>query len=158
VSFLHSASRSGVTYTCNTATHLTNFIFDGARADLMKGLSMDPAFQVTHSFQLASQSSPPTYSFGALFANAKVGYDMPTFRRVIIFFMLIFLRKVLLQGNVDHEGNVSGRFQQSWLPSHTSKVQAQVCMMLFALPPTANSRCSNLARDATWPHHDTIRA
>ena len=39
---------------------------------------MDPAFQVTHSFQLASQSTPPTYSFGALFANAKVGYEMPT--------------------------------------------------------------------------------
>jgi len=87
-------------------THLTNFIFDGARADLMKGLSMDPAFQVTHSFQLASQSAPPTYSFGALFANAKV----------------------LLQGNVDHEGNVSGRFQQSWSPSNTSKMQAQLGM------------------------------
>jgi mitochondrial import receptor subunit TOM40 len=62
----------------DTATHLTNFIFDGARADLMKGLSMDPAFQVTHSFQLASQSAPPTYSFGALFANPKVGYRMAT--------------------------------------------------------------------------------
>ena len=60
--------------TGDTATHLNNFIFDGARADLMKGLSMDPAFQVTHSFQLASQSTPPTYSFGALFANAKVSY------------------------------------------------------------------------------------
>jgi hypothetical protein len=35
---------------------------------------MDPAFQVTHSFQLASQSAPPTYSFGALFANAKVSF------------------------------------------------------------------------------------
>lgn len=77
MSFLLSASRSRETYTCNAATHLTNFIFDGARADLMKGLSMDPAFQVTHSFQLASQSTSPTYSFGALFANAKVGYDMP---------------------------------------------------------------------------------
>jgi len=87
-------------------THLNNFIFDGARADLMKGLSMDPAFQVTHSFQLASQSAPPTYSFGALFANAKV----------------------LLQGNVDHEGNVSGRFQQSWSASNTSKMQAQLGM------------------------------
>lgn len=97
---------------------------------------MDPAFQVTHSFQLASQSSPPTYSFGALFANAKVGYDMLT-SDVSSFFMLIFLRKVLLQGNVDHEGNVSGRFQQSWSPSHTSKVQAQVCMVLFARSPKA---------------------
>ncbi|KAI9446450.1 eukaryotic porin-domain-containing protein [Lactarius indigo] len=87
-------------------THLTNFIFDGARADLMKGLSMDPAFQVTHSFQLASQSAPPTYSFGALFANSKG----------------------LLQGNVDHEGNVSGRFQQNWSGSNISKVQAQLGM------------------------------
>ena len=59
------------------ATHLTNFIFDGARADLMKGLSMDPAFQVTHSFQLASQSVPPTYTFGALFANPKVSDGIP---------------------------------------------------------------------------------
>lgn len=65
--------------TGDTVTHLTNSIFDGARADLMKGLSMDPAFQVTHSFQLASQSAPPTYSFGALFANAKVSYRMPTY-------------------------------------------------------------------------------
>lgn len=71
------ASRLGLTFG-DAATHLTNFIFDGARADLMKGLSMDPAFQVTHSFQLASQSAPPTYSFGALFANAKVGYGIPT--------------------------------------------------------------------------------
>lgn len=76
MSILLSASRLGVTYMVDTATHLTNFIFDGARADLMKGLSMDPAFQVTHSFQLASQSAPPTYSFGALFANPKVRYGM----------------------------------------------------------------------------------
>jgi mitochondrial import receptor subunit TOM40 len=87
-------------------THLNNFIFDGARADLMKGLSMDPAFQVTHSFQLASQSAPPNYSFGALFANSKG----------------------LLQGNVDHEGNVSGRFQHNWSTSNISKVQAQLGM------------------------------
>ena len=51
----------------------------------MKGLSMDPAFQVTHSFQLASQSAPPTYSFGALFANAKVSYGMPPCDLVIFF-------------------------------------------------------------------------
>jgi hypothetical protein len=85
VSFLLSASQLGVTYGGDAATHLTNFIFDGARADLMKGLSMDPAFQVTHSFQLASQSAPPTYSFGALFANAKVGHDIPISQPVIIF-------------------------------------------------------------------------
>lgn len=74
VSLLLTASSFVRCLTGDTATHLNNFIFDGARADLMKGLSMDPAFQVTHSFQLASQSTPPTYSFGALFANAKVSY------------------------------------------------------------------------------------
>lgn len=53
-------------------THLTNFFFDGARADLTKGLSMEPVFQVTHSFSLASQTSPSMYNFGAIFANANV--------------------------------------------------------------------------------------
>ncbi|KAN0140208.1 hypothetical protein V8E53_002104, partial [Lactarius tabidus] len=43
-------------------------------ADLMKGLSMDPALQVTHSFRLASQLAPPNYSFGTLFVNLKVDH------------------------------------------------------------------------------------
>ena len=55
-----------------SATHLTNYIFDGARADLTKALSVNPAFQVTHSFSLASQTAPPSYNFGAIFANSKV--------------------------------------------------------------------------------------
>ena len=58
------------------STHLTHFIFDGAQADLIKGLSMDPAFQVTHSFQLASQLAPSNYSLSALFANSKVCCSM----------------------------------------------------------------------------------
>ncbi|KAI0062260.1 hypothetical protein BV25DRAFT_1945387 [Artomyces pyxidatus] len=85
-------------------THLTNFIFDGARADLMKGLSMDPAFQVTHSFSLASQTMPPSYSFGAVFAN----------------------QQLFLQGNVDHDGNLSGRFNQGWSPTNVTKMQMQL--------------------------------
>lgn len=85
-------------------THLTNFFFDGARADLMKGLSMDPAFQVTHSFSLASQSAPPSYNFGAVFAN----------------------QQVFLQGSVDHEGNVNARLNQGWSPTNVTKIQAQL--------------------------------
>lgn len=54
-------------------THLTNFLFDGARADLTKGLSLNPAFQVTHSFSLASATAPPMYNFGAIYADNKVG-------------------------------------------------------------------------------------
>lgn len=60
-------------------THLTNYTFDGARADLAKTLSQVPAFQVTHSFAAGSQGgpmggiNPGTYNFGAVFATSKVG-------------------------------------------------------------------------------------
>lgn len=54
------------------ATHLSNYIFDGARADLTKSLSVNPLFQVTHSFALGSQTLPSSYNFGAIFANQKV--------------------------------------------------------------------------------------
>ena len=56
-----------------SATHLTNYMFDGARADLTKSLSMNPLFQVTHSFALGSQTLPSSYNFAAVFANTKVG-------------------------------------------------------------------------------------
>ncbi|KAI0831516.1 eukaryotic porin-domain-containing protein [Trametes gibbosa] len=85
-------------------TLLTNYAFDGARADLSKSLSMSPMFQVTHSFHLGSQTTPPTYHFGAVFANDKL----------------------FLHGNVDNDGNVSGRFNQGWSANNVSKVQAQL--------------------------------
>lgn len=59
-------------------THLTNYTFDGARADLSKTLSQVPAFQVTHSFALGSNGgpmggiNPGTYNFGAVYATSKV--------------------------------------------------------------------------------------
>jgi hypothetical protein len=59
-------------------THLTNYTFDGARADLAKTLSQVPAFQVTHSFAAGSQGgpmggiNPGTYNFGAVYATPKV--------------------------------------------------------------------------------------
>jgi len=86
------------------ATHLTNYFFDGARADLTKSLSMIPLFQVTHSFSLASQSQPPMYNFGAVFAN----------------------NKVFLQGGVDHDGNLQGRFNHGWTPTSVTKLQTQL--------------------------------
>ncbi|KAJ3514833.1 hypothetical protein NLJ89_g2141 [Agrocybe chaxingu] len=85
------------------ATHLSNYIFDGARADLTKGLSINPLFQVTHSFALGSQTLPPSYNFGAIFANPKV----------------------FLQGSVDHEGSVSARFNYG-NPNYVTKMQAQL--------------------------------
>lgn len=57
-------------------THLSNYTFDGARAELSKTFSQAPAFQVTHSFLAGSQGqagiNPGTYNFGALYANAQV--------------------------------------------------------------------------------------
>ncbi|KAJ6630815.1 eukaryotic porin-domain-containing protein [Mycena sp. CBHHK59/15] len=73
------------------ATHLSNFIFDGARADLTKSLSMSPLFQVTHSFPWGRRHT-----------------------------------KVFLQGGVDHDGNVSGRFNYGWAGSTVTKLQAQL--------------------------------
>ena len=35
---------------------------------------MSPAFQVSHSFALASATQPASYNFGAVFANASVSY------------------------------------------------------------------------------------
>ncbi|KZT68156.1 hypothetical protein DAEQUDRAFT_812314 [Daedalea quercina L-15889] len=86
------------------STLLTNFFFDGARADLSKSLSVNPIFQVTHSFALGSQTVAPSYNFGAVFAN----------------------NNVFLQGGVDHEGNVSGRLNQGWSANNVTKAQCQL--------------------------------
>jgi len=84
-------------------TQLTNFAFDGGRADLTKSLSMNPAFQVTHSFALGSQTATPSYNFGAVYMTPKI----------------------FLQGSVDHDGNVNARLNQGWTPNHITKVQGQ---------------------------------
>ncbi|GAW10329.1 eukaryotic porin-domain-containing protein [Lentinula edodes] len=86
------------------ATHLTNYAFDGGRADLTKSMSMSPLFQVTHSFALGSQTMAPSYNFGAMYATENV----------------------FLQGGVDHDGNVSARVNQGWANGHVSKAQAQL--------------------------------
>ncbi|KAI0093574.1 eukaryotic porin-domain-containing protein [Irpex rosettiformis] len=85
-------------------THLTNFFFDGARADLTKAFSMSPMFQVTHSFALGSQTAPSSYNFGAVYVSDDV----------------------LLQGGVDNEGSLNGRFNKQWAGGHTSKAQMQL--------------------------------
>ncbi|KAI0082793.1 hypothetical protein K474DRAFT_1633154 [Panus rudis PR-1116 ss-1] len=87
------------------STHLTNFFFEGGRADLTKVLSANPAFQVTHSFALGSQTQPPSYNFGALFAN----------------------NNLFMQGGIDNEGNLNSlRFNQGWSENNVTKVQGQL--------------------------------
>lgn len=56
----------------SSVTHLTNFMFDGARADLSKNLAINPAFQISHSFNLGSQVAAPSYNFGAVYATNSV--------------------------------------------------------------------------------------
>lgn len=51
---------------------MANWFFDGARADIAKVVSANPAFQLTHAFSLGSASKPASYNFGAIFANAQV--------------------------------------------------------------------------------------
>jgi hypothetical protein len=69
---LHCLLPPRLTSSCRLATHLTNFIFDGGRADLTKSLSVNPLFQVTHSFALGSQTAPPSYTFSPVFMNQNV--------------------------------------------------------------------------------------
>jgi hypothetical protein len=56
----------------DSEVHLANWFFDGARADVAKVVSANPAFQLTHAFALGSASKPASYNFGAIFANAQV--------------------------------------------------------------------------------------
>jgi mitochondrial import receptor subunit TOM40 len=85
------------------ATLATNFLFEGGRADLTKSLSMNPAFQVTHSFALGSQAAPSSYNFGAVFANENI----------------------FLQGGFDHDGNVNARMNQGWTANSVTKFNGQ---------------------------------
>lgn len=71
-----------LTLKSSTATHLTNFMFDGARADLSKSLSINPAFQISHSFNLGSQVAAPSYNFGAVFATNNVTCHPPSTSQV----------------------------------------------------------------------------
>ncbi|KAL0581730.1 translocase of outer mitochondrial membrane [Marasmius crinis-equi] len=116
------------------AVHLTNYAFEGGRADITKSMSMNPLFQVTHSFALGSQNAS-SYNFGAIFANEKV----------------------FLQGGVDHDGNVNARMNQGWSGAHVSKMQAQVSQTpghnLLQLEHDYNGRDFNVNVKAVnpWP-------
>lgn len=81
---------------------LTNYLFDGGKADLAKGLSSN--FQVSHSFTLGSLLIPPSYSFGGIFVAGKH----------------------LLHGLMDTNGIFQGKYHYNMTSRTTSKVQAQV--------------------------------
>ncbi|CAN6599439.1 mitochondrial import receptor subunit Tom40p [Trichomonascus vanleenenianus] len=82
---------------------LNNYFFTGLRADLSKSFSMNPAFQVSHSFSLGSPVMPP-YGFAAFYATDDV----------------------LLQGNIDNDRSLSGRFHYGWNTFNVSKANIQI--------------------------------
>lgn len=63
----------------NTATHLTNHMFDGARADLTKILSVTPAFQVTHTRKNILSTSTRAVAIDILFTHYPSSYSAVLF-------------------------------------------------------------------------------
>ena len=65
-----------LTLSTKSETLLSNFFYDGARADMVKTLSVNPIFQVTHAFSMGATSAqgpvPPSYNFGAVYGSDKV--------------------------------------------------------------------------------------
>jgi mitochondrial import receptor subunit TOM40 len=82
---------------------LNNYFFTGLRADLTKSFSMNPAFQVSHSFSMGSGAMPP-YGFAAFYATDNV----------------------FMQGNIDNDFSLSGRFHYGWDKFNTSKANLQL--------------------------------
>lgn len=96
---------------CFTAVHATNFAFDGFRCDLVRAISMAPAFQITHGIAMGSQGgpmsagvSPGNYTLAAMYAS----------------------QKALMYGTVGLDGGLSGRMNYSWSPKHTTKSNFQL--------------------------------
>jgi mitochondrial import receptor subunit TOM40 len=82
---------------------LNNHSFTGLRADINKPSSVTPLFQVSHSLATGSQQSPP-YSFGTIYGS----------------------NTVFLQGNVDSDLALSGRFNYRWNNALTTKTSVQL--------------------------------
>ncbi len=81
---------------------LTAVAFDGAKADLAKGLSAN--FQVSHSFALGSSAAPPSYTFGSIYARGKH----------------------MLHGMMDTNGVFQGKYHFTATDALTVKMHAQL--------------------------------
>ncbi|KAJ2764598.1 translocase of outer mitochondrial membrane, partial [Coemansia nantahalensis] len=83
-------------------TMLTNFMFDGGRADLAKILS--PNFQVMHTFQLGLPGQMSSYEFAGVYADEDT----------------------LLHGKMDTERNLQARLNYALTKKLQIKSQAQL--------------------------------
>ena len=80
---------------------LNQYAFTGLRAELNKMFSVSPVFQTSHSFSIGGQTPP--YSFVSMVANDKV----------------------FMQGSVDNDLSLSGRFHYNWDKHILSKTTVQ---------------------------------
>ncbi|KAG2236708.1 hypothetical protein INT48_000706 [Thamnidium elegans] len=76
----------------------SNYLFDGAQANIVKELSGN--FHVQHQFSLGSQVMPPMYNFMS-------GY---------------MTERTMLQGTMDNDTNLNGVFRHAWSASSITKV------------------------------------
>ncbi|KAJ1957843.1 translocase of outer mitochondrial membrane [Linderina pennispora] len=83
-------------------TMLTNFWFEGGRADLAKVLS--PNFQVLHTFQMGLPGQPSSFEFAGVYADENT----------------------LMHGKMDTEFNLQARLNHSLTKRLQAKAQAQV--------------------------------
>jgi len=95
-----------------------NHLFDGAKIDLSKTISMAPLFQLNHSFTLGSQS--PMASKEGSYSFVAVVHKENT---------LLSKDAVLMQGNIDGSGMLYGQLKYDWASS------GQVTKLVAQLPP-----------------------
>ncbi|KAI8082714.1 eukaryotic porin-domain-containing protein [Halteromyces radiatus] len=86
-------------------TFVTNYLFDGAQANIVKELSGN--FHVQHQFSLGSQVMPPMYNFMS-------GY---------------MTERTMAQGTMDNDTNLNAVVRHAWSARTATKVVAQITHM-----------------------------
>ncbi|CDS14361.1 hypothetical protein LRAMOSA06530 [Lichtheimia ramosa] len=86
-------------------TFVTNYLFDGAQANIVKELS--PNFHVQHQFSLGSQVMPPMYNFMS-------GY---------------MTERTMIQGTMDNDTNLNAVVRHMWSMNSLTKIMAQLTHM-----------------------------
>ncbi|KAI8978546.1 eukaryotic porin/Tom40 [Pilobolus umbonatus] len=83
-------------------TFTTNYVFDGAQANIIKELS--PHFHVQHQFSLGSQVMPSMYNFMSVYMTEKT----------------------MLQGTMGNDANLNGVLRHAFSERFVGKVVAQM--------------------------------
>lgn len=82
---------------------LNQYSFTGLRAEITKMFSATPLFQISHSLSMGSQALPP-YQFSALYGSPKV----------------------FMQGSIDNDWALQGRFNWRWNSALVTKTSVSM--------------------------------